>query len=163
METDQVRSSLVAIMLAAMLAAGCRESASPVAQCELGINCRPGLQVSPVDSASGALVAALRNARVEIFDGSYSEQLEAGPVAPGGVIILYWVGAVERPGTYAVRVSAAGFRTWQHGGIVVARGSGGHVQTVALVVPMQPAGQGAFLAEDRLTLPLRFVYTRISS
>jgi hypothetical protein len=77
---------------------------------------------------------------VEVSDGSYYEQLSPGPVTPGGVTVWYWLGAVERPGTYTVRVSAPGFRTWEHDKIVVIRGPDGHAQTVDLIVPMQPIG-----------------------
>jgi hypothetical protein len=125
-------------LAALVVCSACRDAAGLALECEVpNENRQPGITVSAVDSSTGALLAALRTGRVDVFDGRYSEQLEAGPLTPGGVAIQYWLGAMERSGTYTVRVEAPGFRTWERAGVVVTRGPDCHVRTVAVVAPMQ--------------------------
>ena len=102
--------------------------------------CRPsdsrivfGLYVAPLDARTGAAVRAT----VVATDGAYRETLAPAPGAPGAPPPNYY-GLPDRPGTYAVTVTADGFAGWRQDGVAVARRSDCHVESVFLSPRLTP-------------------------
>ena len=97
-----------------------------------------GILLRALDASTGGVVtdAAVAVAR----DGQFVDTLEYGrfagwPDLPAGEAIL--AGVPERPGVYALRVTAPGYRTWDAAGVRVARQGCSVVQT-RVVARMQP-------------------------
>ena len=90
-------------------------------------------RVSVRDSSTSEWLSAM----VRVNDGAFSATLIPGPSARGGNPDGYY-GVQDRPGTYTVTVTSAGYREWQRTGVVVKRGTGCHVEPVALPALLQP-------------------------
>ena len=88
-----------------------------------------GLSVAVTNAATGQPIC---DASVTATDGAYSERLYEGACA--------FAGAVERPGTYVVRVERQGFVPKEVRDVVVVMGAGPcpHVLQVQLAMPLTP-------------------------
>jgi hypothetical protein len=84
--------------------------ADPPAVCTL--NAVAGIVVTTIDSITGQPIQAL--AQVIAQDGAFSDKAVALPPQ--------YYAAYERPGTYLVSVTLAGYRLWQQPNVVVQRG-----------------------------------------
>ena len=109
--------------------------ALPLAGCLLELPGQPctdlyayGVSVSATNAATGA---ALENATLTLTDGAYTEALQAFPTGD-------YVGAGERPGTYTLTATAAGFQPQTIENIVVTADRC-HVHGVHVDVALQPA------------------------
>lgn len=100
-----------------------------------------GLMVRAVDASTGRVVTATASA--EARDGTLVETLQYGNhggwdglPAEEGVL----VGALERAGTFALRVTAPGFRPWEVAQVRVGRDNCGVTATrvTARLVPLAP-------------------------
>jgi hypothetical protein len=93
----------------------------------------PGLLVFVVDSVTANPV--LSDYQVVATDRAYADTVVA-PADPsgtqGGAVLAF-----ERPGTYHVKATAEGYRTWVTEGVRVTEGEC-HVRTVELEALMQP-------------------------
>ena len=87
----------------------------------------PGIVVQVRDAATGMPIEG-PTVRMAATQGAY---VDSARFAPASL-------ADERPGTYVVRVEAAGYRPWQQVGVRV-REDGCHVKTVNLTASLQPA------------------------
>ena len=87
-----------------------------------------GVVAFVVDGATGERVCS---AFVSISDGAYTETLHMG--AGGDGHACAYCGAIERPGTYALGVTAAGYQPAQQDNIVAGAGRC-HVQTATVTV-----------------------------
>jgi hypothetical protein len=94
---------------------------------------RMGLTIEVRDAGTGepAAAGALGVART----GTYEEVLQGG--RPGQDDALVLVGLGERPGTYAVEITRAGYETWAVEGVRI-RHDDCHVIPVRLVARLQP-------------------------
>jgi hypothetical protein len=112
----------------AALASGCDHEGGSGGAC-LAI-AQAGLDVGV---ASDPTAQAVCDAAVTATDGSYAERLVATSCR--------YIGAFERPGTYLVRVEAAGFVTREVGDVRVIVGTGHcpHVQAARLDIRVSPA------------------------
>ena len=93
-----------------------------------------GLNVTVRDSVTG--IAAGRGATVSAQDGTYSETL----MFLGSVIStdsLDFMGAAERPGTYRITVTKAGYQAWTRNGVQVLDAAC-HVHPATVDVRLQP-------------------------
>lgn len=86
----------------------------------------PGIRLFVVDSVSAAAVAA--DGRVIASDGAYADTTFFAAARP--VPDVYVV--EDRPGAYAVRVTAAGYAPWERRDVRVPREDECHVRTVSL-------------------------------
>ena len=105
----------------------------------LGVACTDnfvnGILVRVQDSLTGAPAAS--GATLIARDGAYADTVVVPPGAPNPDT---WVLATagERPGTYDLTVSKAGYLTWQRSGVVVRMDDYGcHPQTVELAALLQ--------------------------
>jgi hypothetical protein len=89
---------------------------------------RAGVNLTFLDSMSGAPVATLSTRRIRATSAS---RVDSIVVSPSGALILggvwltgegRWAFAMESPGTWSVDVEADGYRVWRGDGIVVSRG-----------------------------------------
>lgn len=94
-----------------------------------------GIVVSVVDAQTHASLAA--DAVVTIQDGSYTETLRPFSFDASGTV-LSQAGAAERPGTYTVRVTRAGYTSFEKQNVVVTRNAC-HVNAVGVTAELQPA------------------------
>ncbi len=86
----------------------------------------PGIRVSVIDSVTGAAVAG--EGRVIASDGAYSDTVSfTGTPSVLGVAVVE-----DRPGVYAVQVTAAGYALWERRNVLVSRADRCHVQSVSL-------------------------------
>jgi len=74
-----------------------------------------GIEVNFVDAAGGVVVTT--EARVIATSGSFADTVRVTAAAPSVVTKMYAV--PDRPGTYTVRVSAAGYSDWVQEGVRV--------------------------------------------
>ena len=96
----------------------------------------PAIVVEIRDARTGAAIAA--DAQGTVTDGTYSDQLtpyEGGLEGPSSLFSRR--AALERPGTYAVHVTHAGYMPWNASGVAVSRGEC-HVRTQRLHANLQP-------------------------
>ena len=93
---------------------------------------RAGLTVSVTNAATGQPIC---HATVTATEGAYSERLMA--------VGCSFSGAYERPGTYVIRATAAGFQPKESGTIRVVMGGGEcpHVDQVRVTISLSPDGQ----------------------
>ena len=96
-----------------------------------------GVQVDVADATTGGPTRTAASAVAT--SGSQSEPLGPTPGVPGVAVPLAFVGLIERPGTYAVTVTAPGYRPRTADNVVVRVGENCHVQTVRLKALLQPA------------------------
>jgi len=89
----------------------------------------PGIVVEVQDSVSGA--SRVQGAQGAVHDGPFLDSLR--PHSPTSL-----QAAGERPGTYNVTLSHAGYADWVRTGVQVERGVC-HVQTVTLQALLQPS------------------------
>jgi hypothetical protein len=94
------------------------------------VNCdaaaQPGLLITVVDASTQAAPSSAPS--VSVTEGAYAENYSA-PNAAGAVPTFK--AAIERVGTYALTVSASGYRPFTRTGLVVAKGGTcNQVQTV---------------------------------
>ena len=113
-------------VLAAGLSTGCLEPSACTAHIEWGLRVQVRDSVTGIPAGVGATVIAV--------DGSYNETLRSYPELDS----LTFYGAGEREGTYLVRVTKDGYRTWSRSGIVV-RDGGCHVIPVTVQASLQPS------------------------
>jgi hypothetical protein len=88
------------------------EDASPTDPIACTLNAVAGIVVTTVDSTTGQPLQAV--AQVIAQDGAYTDKAVALPPE--------YYAAYERPGTYVVSVSLAGYQSWQMPNVVVRRG-----------------------------------------
>ena len=92
---------------------------------------RAGVIVKVADASSGLPVGS-DSVRVGVTEGTYSETRVVAPsVAQGGLAM-----ALERSGTYEVRVQATGYEPWTAQNVIVAP-DGCHVRSVTLDVRLR--------------------------
>jgi hypothetical protein len=94
---------------------------------------RPGLEVTVVDSATGAAIASV--VRIVARSTALTDSIERS--SPNGVHYLLH----EAPGVFDVTVSSDGKRPWQRGGITVVDESNAcrHVRLTRLTARLQPS------------------------
>ena len=87
-----------------------------------------------VDVTNAATAQPICDATVTVSEGGYSERLFETSCR--------FVGAYERPGTYAVRAARAGYIPKEVSSVRVGIGSGEcpHVQEVRVAIPLTPEG-----------------------
>jgi hypothetical protein len=105
---------------------------------------RPGIAVTVGDAATGLYLTPV--AEVVVRDGDYTERLEPSTMmldATGKNSVPASVaGALERPGTYTVEVSAPGYQPAVRAGVVVERGEC-HVGTNRLLIELRKTGSSS--------------------
>lgn len=110
-------------------------ASSSLAACEVGMSCSTqyvfGLVVTVRDATTQV---PLTTATVTLVDGAWREALTAQPLD------TVYRGAGEREGTYAITVSAPGYRT-SAARTVTITGDECHVQPVSITVDLTPAAQ----------------------
>ena len=97
----------------------------------------PAIVVEIRDARTGAAIAA--GAQGVVTDGAYSDPLlpyESSGPAPDDLYSRR--AAAERPGTYAVQVTHAGYQPWSAAGVQVGRDVC-HVRTRRLKATLQPS------------------------
>jgi hypothetical protein len=94
----------------------------------------PGVDVEVVDGRTGQDICA---ASVTLTDGSYVEIVSAigTGLSDAGTATCLYPGAFERPGTYDVGVSAAGYQPSGQDGVVAGAGTC-HVQTAHVTIQL---------------------------
>jgi hypothetical protein len=80
------------------------------------LEARAGVNLTIVDSLSGAGILGPGNIRLAVTDGVYTDSLRMTS------FYSFWGAAYERSGTYTATVDADGFLPWRKDGIVVTRG-----------------------------------------
>jgi hypothetical protein len=105
----------------------------------LGIGCgdvaEPGIWLSVTPARADKPFTA--PPEVTVTSGSYSERAVVASVAPQGG--YFFAAASDRPGTYAVHVSAPGFRDWTRTNVEVRSSSScRRVNTVELAATLEP-------------------------
>jgi len=80
------------------------------------MDARAGINLTMVDSVSGAAPSGPGAMRLKVTDGAYGDSLRTVTLIAG------WGAAFERAGTYTATVDADGYLPWRKDGIVVARG-----------------------------------------
>lgn len=94
----------------------------------------PGIRILVTDSVSGNPNSC--GARAVVADGTYSEAAE-NPSSPGCLDTAMLLAAFERPGTYAVTVSKAGYLDFALSDVAVTAGVC-HVNTVTVEARLSP-------------------------
>jgi hypothetical protein len=125
-------SSVIAIAGGCLLAAGCSQTV-----CTL--EARAGLAVGVDDATTGAAVCG---AHVVATEGAYAETLREYPLSmpeegDAGIAACSYAGAVERAGTYALTVSAPGYRTTTVENVTVSRDAC-HVIARSVTIRLDP-------------------------
>jgi len=92
----------------------------------------PGILIRVTDSTSGTLISC--GARAVVTAGTYSETV-ANPSGPSCFDSAMLMAAFERPGTYAVTVSKAGYLDFTINDVVVTAGVC-HVIPVTVEAPL---------------------------
>ena len=125
--TSRTAAWTSAIVLATC--AACRDSVTaPVACTEIAM---AGIVVEVTSAATGNALGG--GSVMTLRDGSYVETVD---LVSGNALLGAW----ERPGTYEVSITRAGFRTWTRSGVrVVEEDDGCHVVQVVLQAALQPA------------------------
>jgi hypothetical protein len=95
---------------------------------------RPGIEVTATDARSGAALGDFAVSLRPGVPGSGAPR-DSGRAAPAPPAV--WYGPPEQAGRFTLRVSKAGYRSWDTAGVVVTR-DGCHVRTVRLRVPLEP-------------------------
>lgn len=95
-----------------------------------------GLVISVIDQSSGN---AICDATITIRDGSFEQSL----VANSQTGDCSYAGANERPGTYEISVSRAGFLPATSDAVVHEDDSGCHVVPVFTAIALTPVGDSA--------------------
>lgn len=115
------------------LCAGC---VGPFAPCsEAG---KFGLYVTVVDSTTGGPPTS--RPTLIIVDGTFADTVVGLP--PGERPVSVIPAAGERPGTYSLAVTAAGYRRWTRDGVRVREGGRcDDIQTVRLTARLQPGSE----------------------
>jgi hypothetical protein len=103
---------LLTVLTLCVACGGASEDASTTDPIACTLNAVAGIVVTTVDSATGQPVQAV--AQVIVQDGAYTDKAIALPPQ--------YYAAYERPGTYLVSVSLAGYQLWQMPNVVVRRG-----------------------------------------
>jgi hypothetical protein len=106
---EVVRVGAFVMLAAALMLAGCDRPTEPVACIAIA---RAGVTVTVADAASGE---PLCDATVVLSAGGSREVLFALPSAPS----CTYSGAYERPGTYALEASRAGYQTQTAGPLTI--------------------------------------------
>ena len=120
-------------LLALAVWAGC---VGPLAPCA-GIG-NFAVVVTVVDSTTAGPPSS--QPTLTIMDGTFVDTL-VGP-APGQSQVVVMGGAAERPGTYSLTVTAAGYRRWMRDGVRAREGGRcDDLQTVRLTARLQPAAE----------------------
>jgi len=92
--------------------------------------------VTVVDSTTGGPPSS--QPTLVIVDGTFADTL-VGPVVPGQSPVSVIAAAVERPGTYSLTVTAAGYRRWMRDGVQAREGGRcDELETVRLTARLQP-------------------------
>lgn len=95
---------------------------------------RAGISIRVTDSASGNPISC--GARAVVTAGTYSEAVDnSGPGCSDSTRLL---AAFERPDTYAITVSKAGYRDFTIQDVVVTRAPVCHVNTVTVEARLSP-------------------------
>ena len=96
----------------------------------------PAIEVEIRDARTGAPVA--QDARGAVHDGAYIDSLKpSGGTGPDPFVLVSRSAAEERPGTYLVEVTHAGYQPWTMGGVRVGAGRCG-VRTRRLTASLEP-------------------------
>lgn len=114
-----------ALLILTLFAASCDSPAEPVACTDIAFF---GIQVEAVDVRDGSPVN--EGLAGTIIDGAFFEELQVS----GSELF----GALERPGVYAVTVTATGFEPWIRTEVAVEEGVC-HVEPVELTAEMEAA------------------------
>jgi hypothetical protein len=107
------RAARVAYLSVLALCAGC---IGPFAPCSGAGNF--GLYVTVVDSTTGGPPSS--RPTLIVVDGTFADTTVGSPSGDGRVSVM--PAALERPGTYSLTVTAAGYRRWTRDGVRVREG-----------------------------------------
>ncbi len=111
--------------MALLLVSACGGDSEPIV-CTASLEA--GIRIHVTDSASGNPISC--GARAMVTAGTYSEAVD-NPSGPGCFDTAMLMAAFERPGTYAVTVSKAGYLDFAINDVVVTAGVC-HVNTVTV-------------------------------
>lgn len=114
-----------------VLVAGCDSDDSIICTTEA----RFGVNLSVKDATTGQLIP--EGVRGVLKDGSYLDTLQVFTDIEGRIFSL--AGAVERPGTYRIDLTAPGYQPWTRSDVRVPEGRC-HVEPVSLQADMIPTG-----------------------
>ena len=128
-----VSRRLAAFAAAAAITIGTTACIGPFESCE-GVG-NFGVQITVVDSVTGR--APVGTAVLILTEGEYTESAQATLQVSNGTVIV--AGAHERPGTYSLRITVAGYQPWTASGVRVSEsGRCDEVDTVKLTARLRP-------------------------
>jgi len=136
--SNQLNWGVVAVLCLAVFPSGCSDGDSdPLSPGPCTAIYVAGVLVEVSDSETGFPAAC--GATLIVTEGSYQEE-NAGICLsgrPDEEQYQWLTGAYERPGVYTLRIEKHGYVPWEQAAVVVEAG-GCHVQTVDLVVALEP-------------------------
>ena len=128
-----VSRRLATFAAAAAITMGPTACIGPFESCE-GVG-NFGVQITVVDSVTGK--APVGTAVLILTEGEYTEAAQATLQVSNGTLIV--AGAHERPGTYSLRLTVAGYQPWTASGVRVSEsGRCDEVDTVKLTARLRP-------------------------
>lgn len=128
-----VSRRLATLAATAALVIGTTACIGPFESCE-GVG-NFGVQITVVDSVTGK--APVGTALLILTEGEYSESAQGTLQVSNGNLIV--AGAHERPGTYSLRITMAGYQPWTASGVRVSEsGRCDEVETVKLTARLRP-------------------------
>jgi hypothetical protein len=128
-----VSRRLATLAAAASITIGTTACIGPFESCE-GVG-NFGVQITVVDSVTGR--APVGTAVLILTEGEYTESAQATLQVSNGTLIV--AGAHERPGTYSLRITVAGYQPWTASGVRVSEsGRCDEVDTVKLTARLRP-------------------------
>ena len=128
-----VSRRLATLAAAASITIGTTACIGPFESCE-GVG-NFGVQITVVDSVTGK--APVGTAVLILTEGEYTEAAQATLQVSNGTLIV--AGAHERPGTYSLRLTVAGYQPWTASGVRVSEsGRCDEVETVKLTARLRP-------------------------
>ncbi len=128
-----VSRRLATLATAAAITIGTTACIGPFESCE-GVG-NFGVQITVVDSVTGK--APVGTAVLILTEGEYTESAQATLQVSNGTLIV--AGAHERPGTYSLRITVAGYQPWTASGVRVSEsGRCDEVETVKLTARLRP-------------------------
>ena len=128
-----VSRRLATLAAAAAITIGTTACIGPFESCE-GVG-NFGVQITVVDSVTGK--APVGTAVLILTEGEYTEAAQATLQVSNGTLIV--AGAHERPGTYSLRLTVAGYQPWTASGVRVSEsGRCDEVETVKLTARLRP-------------------------
>ncbi len=128
-----VSRRLATLAAAVAITIGTTACIGPFESCE-GVG-NFGVQITVVDSITGK--APVGTAVLILTEGEYTESAQATLQVSNGTLIV--AGAHERPGTYSLRITVAGYQPWTASGVRVSEsGRCDEVETVKLTARLRP-------------------------